>query len=89
MKNKIVSAEQAIAIIRDGDTLACSGFAGSGTPDELICALETRFGESGGPRELTLVFAATPRRQQRTRVEPLGARGIGKARDRRALATGD
>ena len=24
MKNKIVSAEQAIAIIRDGDTLACS-----------------------------------------------------------------
>jgi acyl CoA:acetate/3-ketoacid CoA transferase alpha subunit len=26
MKNKIVSAEQAIAIIRDGDTLVCSGF---------------------------------------------------------------
>jgi hypothetical protein len=36
MKNKIVSTDEAIAIIRDGDTLAFSGFVGSGTPDELI-----------------------------------------------------
>src|SRR5258708_4931386 len=60
MKNKIVSAAQAAAIIRDGDTIACSGFVGTGTPDELIIALEKRFLESAGPRDLTLVFAAAP-----------------------------
>jgi propionate CoA-transferase len=60
MKNKIVSAAEAIAIIRDGDTLACSGFVGSGTPDELIAALEKRFAETASPRDLTLLFAAAP-----------------------------
>jgi hypothetical protein len=54
MKNKIVSAAEAVAIIRDGDTIACSGFVGSGTPDELIVALEQRFVETGSPRDLTL-----------------------------------
>ena len=60
MKNKIVSATEAIAIIRDGDTIACSGFVGSGTPDELIVALEKRFVETASPRDLTLLFAAGP-----------------------------
>src|SRR5205823_7550978 len=60
MKNKIVSATEAVAIIRDGDTIACSGFVGSGTPDELIAALDKRFTETGSPRDLTLLFAAAP-----------------------------
>lgn len=60
MKNKIVSAAEAIAIVRDGDTIAFSGFVGTGTPDELIGALERRFLETGTPRDLTLVFAAAP-----------------------------
>ncbi|MEO5693130.1 MAG: acyl CoA:acetate/3-ketoacid CoA transferase [Usitatibacter sp.] len=60
MKNKIVSAADAIAIIRDGDTIAFSGFVGTGTPDELILELERRFLETGHPRDLTLVFAAAP-----------------------------
>jgi propionate CoA-transferase len=60
VKNKIVSPAEAIAIIRDGDTVACSGFVGAGTPDELIAALERRFLETGSPRDLTLVFAAAP-----------------------------
>jgi len=60
VKNKVVSAAEAIAIIRDGDTIAFSGFVGTGTPDELIVALEKRFVETGHPRDLTLVFAAAP-----------------------------
>jgi len=60
MKNKIVSAAEAVAIIRDGDTIACSGFVGSGTPDELIGALEKRFVKTASPRDVTLVFAAAP-----------------------------
>lgn len=60
MKNKIVPVADAIAIIRDGDTIAFSGFVGTGTPDELIGELEKRFLETGHPRDLTLVFAAAP-----------------------------
>ena len=33
---------------------------GSGTPDELINALERRFLDTGAPRDLTLLFAAAP-----------------------------
>ncbi len=60
MKNKVVSADEALAIVRDGDTVAISGFVGSGTPDELIAALERRFRETASPKALTLVFAAAP-----------------------------
>ncbi len=60
MRNKIVSAHDAVAVIRAGDTLATSGFVGIGTPDELLAALSARFVETGEPRNLTLVFAAAP-----------------------------
>ena len=58
MRNKIVSAQDAVALIRPGDTLATSGFVGIGTPDALLAALAERFVASGEPRNLTLVFAA-------------------------------
>jgi propionate CoA-transferase len=60
LKNKIVSVDEAIAIIRDGDTLSVSGFVGIGTPDELLIALEQRFLRERHPADLTLVFAAAP-----------------------------
>jgi len=58
VKNKIVSAADAVAVIQDGDTVCTSGFVGIGTPDELLTSLEARFLETGSPRNLTLVFAA-------------------------------
>ena len=58
MKNKVVTADEAIAIIRDGDTLANTGFVGDGAPEELLAALERRFLQTGRPRNLTIVFAA-------------------------------
>ncbi|SAL61817.1 3-oxoadipate CoA-succinyl transferase subunit alpha [Caballeronia choica] len=60
MKDKIVTADEAIGLIRDGDAVCCSGFVGIGTPDELLIALERRFTSAGMPRDLTLVFAAAP-----------------------------
>ena len=60
MNNKVVSAAEAAAIIHDGDTVACSGFVGTGTPDELIGAIEKRFLETGTPKGITLMFAAAP-----------------------------
>src|SRR5436190_11389701 len=60
LKNKIVSADEAIAIVRDGDIMCVSGFVGIGTPDELILALERRFLKERHPAGLTLMFAAAP-----------------------------
>ena len=60
MKNKIVSAAEAVAIIRTGDMVSVAGFVGIGTPDELLIALEKRFLETGQPAGLGLMFAAAP-----------------------------
>ena len=60
LQNKIVSADEAIAVIRDNDTIVIQGFVGIGVPDELILALERRFLSTGHPRALTLLFAAAP-----------------------------
>src|SRR3954464_315936 len=58
MRNKIVTAAEAVAVIQTGDALCTSGFVGIGVPDALLVALEKRFLETGGPRDLTLLFAA-------------------------------
>ena len=56
--DKVVSARDAVARIKDGDTLATSGFVGIGFAENLAVALEQRFLEHGAPRGLTLVYAA-------------------------------
>lgn len=58
MRDKTVSAADAAALIRDGDTITTSGFVGIGVPDELLKALQDRFAETAAPRDLTLFFAA-------------------------------
>lgn len=58
MKRKLVTAADAAALIKDGDTLTTSGFVGIGVPDELLLAIEARFLDTGHPRDLSLVFAA-------------------------------
>ena len=60
MPGTVVSAREAVEVIRDRDTVCISGFVGVGTPDELLIALEERFLETGHPKDLTLVFAAAP-----------------------------
>ena len=58
MKRKLVSAEEAVALIRPGDTITTSGFVGNGVPEHLLAALEARFVETGAPAGLSLIFAA-------------------------------
>lgn len=57
-RNKVITADEAAQIVVDGDTIATSGFVGTGFPEELAVALERRFAETGAPRDLTLVYAA-------------------------------
>ncbi|MGD9222845.1 MAG: CoA-transferase, partial [Desulfobacteraceae bacterium] len=57
-KGKIVSAEEAVRIICDGDTVATGGFVGTGFAEDLAIALEGFFLKSQHPRDLTLVYAA-------------------------------
>jgi propionate CoA-transferase len=60
VRNKVVSAADAVALIGSGDMIATSGFVGVGTPDEIYLALERRFLDTGQPRDLGLLFAAAP-----------------------------
>ncbi len=57
-KGKVVSAEEAIRVIRDGDTVATGGFVGTGFPEGIAVEIETYFLEHGRPRNLTLLYAA-------------------------------
>src|SRR4051794_9494019 len=76
LTNKIVSADEAVAVIRDGDTVCSSGFVGIGTPDELILALERRYLQAGQPSGLTLVFAAAPGDGQERGLNRLAHAGL-------------
>ena len=58
-RGKLVSADEAVALIQDGDTLASCGFVGIGFAENLAVALErTLPGHTAAPRGLTLVYAA-------------------------------
>jgi propionate CoA-transferase len=57
-KNKIVTAGEAVEIIKTGDVIGLGGFVGSGYAEEVAIALEDRFLGTGTPKDLTLYFAA-------------------------------
>lgn len=53
-----VSADEAIAAIPNGATVAVGGFVGAGHPEMLSAALERRFLQTGTPHDLTLYYCA-------------------------------
>jgi propionate CoA-transferase len=65
-KGKIVTAAEAVRLVREGDTIATGGFVGIGFAEEIAVALEQHYlsGEDDAlysqdkPRNLTLVYAA-------------------------------
>ncbi|MBS1172157.1 MAG: acyl CoA:acetate/3-ketoacid CoA transferase [Proteobacteria bacterium] len=65
-RGKVVTAAEAVRLIRSGDTVATAGFVGIGFAEAIAVALEERFlaareadpQGAGAPRDLTLVYAA-------------------------------
>ena len=75
-RNKIISAAEAVAFIKDGDTVATDGFIGIGFAENLAVALEQRFLQSASPRGLTLVYAAGQGDGKNRGLNHLGHEGL-------------
>lgn len=56
--SKLVTVEQAIELIKSGDTIATGGFVGNMHPEFITKSIEEAYLSSGQPRNLSLIFAA-------------------------------
>lgn len=56
--SKIMTAREAVKMVKDGDTVATAGFVGNCHPEELSLALEERWLNEQAPKNLTLIYAA-------------------------------
>ena len=60
VRDKVVTAVEAVRLIHDGDSVVVGGFMGQCFAEELTLALEQRFLQTGTPRDLGLVFTMAP-----------------------------
>ena len=81
---KIVSAEEAASLIREGDTIATGGFVGIGFAEEVALAIEALYLAKGEqpvlaadrPRNLTLVYAGGQGDGDQRGLNHLGHEGL-------------
>ncbi len=58
MKQKMITGYEAAALIPDGSSVALSGFIGFGLAEEVLCAVERLFLETGHPKGINLISVA-------------------------------
>lgn len=73
---KVVTAEEAVSYIKDGDVVATGGFTTTNIPFELLHALRDRFLKTGKPRGLTIVQAAGQSGGKEVGFDLLGVEGL-------------
>ncbi|MDD2218467.1 MAG: 3-oxoacid CoA-transferase, partial [Eubacteriales bacterium] len=67
---KFISAKEATALIKDGATVAASGFCGFASCDELFGGIREHFDETGHPKNLTIIKGVS--------IGDFGERGVSK-----------
>eukprot|EP01125_Pyxidicula_operculata_P013518 TRINITY_DN4485_c0_g1_i3.p1 TRINITY_DN4485_c0_g1~~TRINITY_DN4485_c0_g1_i3.p1 ORF type:complete len:719 (-),score=195.32 TRINITY_DN4485_c0_g1_i3:259-2415(-) len=60
IRNKLVSLQDAVAVVHTGNTISVSGFVAQGCPEALCAALGDRYLKTGAPKDLTLIFEGGP-----------------------------
>ena len=55
---KVISRQEAAALVQDGMTLGMLGFVTLSVPEELLVSLEERFLAEGHPRDLNVFYTS-------------------------------
>ncbi len=73
---KVVQADEAAKLIRDGDAVVTTGFIECSVPELLCRAIEKRFLETGHPKGLTLLWGAALGDGKGNGIDHLGHEGL-------------
>ncbi len=78
MNSKLITADDAVKLIKDGDNVVVGGFVGSGHPEALTTALEKRFIAEKHPKDINLIFCAGQGDGKEKGLNHLGHEGLVK-----------
>jgi propionate CoA-transferase len=76
--SKVISATKAAELIKDGDTIAASGFGLSCWAEEMGISIEERFLQTGHPKNLTVMHASAVGNRRDKGMSHLGYEGLTK-----------
>lgn len=76
MKNKIMTAQEAVNLIKDEDTVVCDGFLMTNTPEEILEALGKRFAKEHHPQKLDVWFPCGVGNYQGKGLDHLAQKGM-------------